>query len=165
MAHSRHDRLKPLAIGDAHHGVGLGNIQQRLRIQLKTQGIAERQSFAFGELARFFVGIESLLQLLGVHGNPPVFDQSQPLRGLKQAPGLFGGYRRIGQIEPDIETEQRVHAQCGRRAVTHGNANLQSGRPSFPPIWNPAQDSRLLVQRDLKKKGIGLFGRPGERMK
>ena len=67
--------------------------------------------------------------------------------------------------QADVEVQQRVHAQGGRRLAADRDGDLGTGPVlGAPPVGHAHDQPGLLVQRDLAEEAMGLLGRPGQRV-
>ena len=109
--------------------------------------------------------VEHLRELVSVDLDPFAFDQHETMSGCEQLLDLLFRQLLAVQRQTDIEVQQRVHAQGGRRLAADRDRDLGAGLVlGTPPIGHAHNQACLLVQRDLTEEPVCLLGGPGERM-
>ena len=109
--------------------------------------------------------IEDVHQLFAVNLDPFAFDQDQAFTGGKEFLDFLLGHPFAAQGQSDIEVQEGFHSEFRRRLAADLHRNPGPGTfPAAPPVGHAYDQTRLLIQRDLAEKTVGLPGSPGERV-
>ena len=166
-ASSREESHLPAMTSD-HSGRGvLGTLVSALEAGAgeHAHGLAEADPPAPGLLLDLTPLVDDLRELVAIDLDPLALDQHQALAGRKQLFDLTVRKPLAVESQTDIEIQQRIHPQGGRRFAADRDRHPRPGPvPGAPPVGQAHHQSGLLVQRDLAQETMRLPGRPRQRM-